>query len=441
MLREYQARLYRATGEAFKQGYKRPLVVAPCGAGKSYIFLEMARNCPGQVLVLVHRRELLNQHKLLFQREGITNARVEMVFTEVNHMTERGRPNLLILDEAHLSRSNTWMTVIEHYDTYTVGFTATPVRLDSKPLGSIFDTLIQGVTVPWLIQNKYLAEFDYYAPVTIDVSKARVSNGEFVQSDLATIMGNKAIYGDVVRAYKEIAHGKKAIAYCVSVEHAKQVAQQFRDAGYPATYLAAETPNARRDQVMSEFRNGWYKVLCNVGIISEGISIDDVMCCLLLRPTQSHALYWQQAMRCLRYQDGKRAMILDFVGNYTRNPMPDDDVVWSLESVPPKPKRMTDSGDFTVRVCPECYRTFKTASRCPYCGAEYPLTRREIEAREDVELRRIAQEDKERIAQEKKRLRQEVGQAKTFAELLKIASARGYKRSWAMMVWRGRQRN
>ena len=438
MLREYQQFLYKKVWTAFREGYKRPLVVAPCGAGKSYIFLEMVKHCTGNVLVLTHRRELQRQHQELFKQNGVTNVRVEMIITEANHLGERTRPRMLILDEAHLSRSASWEKVVEYYDTATVGFTATPVRLDGLPLGQIFDYLVQGVTVPWLIQNNYLAPFDYYAPMTVDVSKARVTNGEFVLTDLAQIMSNRAIYGDVIRAYRKFARGQKAIAYCVSVDHAKIVAEMFRKEGIAAVHVSADTPTVRRDEIMAEFRNGTWKVLCNVGIISEGISIDDVYCCMLLRPTQSHALYWQQAMRCMRYKVGKRAMILDFVGNYTRNPMPDDEVIWSLNEAPKKPARLTAEGNFTVRVCPECRRTFKTRPVCPYCGSEYPLSKREIEAHQEIELKRIEQEDKERIEQEKKLMRQEVGRAKTYPELLQIARQRGYNPAWARMVWQGR---
>ena len=65
MLRDYQQELYRGTVEAFKQGFRRPLVVAPCGAGKSYLFAEMVRKGRGEALVLTHRQELKEQHEAL----------------------------------------------------------------------------------------------------------------------------------------------------------------------------------------------------------------------------------------------------------------------------------------------------------------------------------------------------------------------------------------
>lgn len=440
MLRDYQKILYRKTWEAFYHGRKRPLVVAPCGAGKSFIFLEMAKNTHGPVLVLTHRKELLEQHKRLFKINNVKNARVEMVFTEANHLGERTRPKLLILDEAHLSRSNSWVKVIEYYSTATVGFTATPVRLDGKPLGDIFDCLIQAVDVKWLIEHDRLAPFDYYAPYTVNLDSAKVAHGDYVISDLERIMSDRAIYGDIIQSYNKLARGQKTIAYCVSIKHAEMVANLFHAAQIPATVISSATPPKIRDEKLQDFKDGIYQVLCNVGIISEGISIDDVSCCLLLRPTESHALYWQQAMRCMRYLPGKRAKIIDFVGNYTRNPMPDDDVEWSLDASPDKPQRMDSNGNFTVRVCPKCFRTFKTAAVCPYCGEEYPLHERELKAYLDIAMVKINQEEKERLAEEKKRLRQEVGRAKTYPELLAIARQRSYNPAWARMMMKVRKK-
>ena len=439
-LREYQNDLYQKTVDAFRQGNKRVLVTVGCGAGKSYIFAKMAERTKGPVLVLTHRRELLDQTGRLFQEHGI-NARVEMVLTEANHLGEHERPALIITDEAHLSRSNSWMKVLDYYDTHTVGFTATPVRLDGKPLGDIYSALVTGVSVRWLIDNHRLAPYEYYAPTAVETDGLRVQAGDYVIKDLEQLMSDRAIYSDVLKSWERLAKGQKTIAYCVSVKHAQETAKMFTDAGYPAVEIDGSTPQKRRLQIMDDFRNGKIMVLCNVGIISEGVSIDDVTCCLLLRPTESHALYWQQGMRSMRYQPGKIATVIDCVGNYTRNPLFDAEVAWSLtESIRKKPK-LNDEGDFLIRTCPSCFKVFKTAPVCPYCGTEYPLHPREIKAHQDIELARITAEEAERVAEVKKAARREQGRAKTFEELLAIGRAKGYKNPafWAAQVMRGRK--
>lgn len=439
-LREYQQDLYDKTLDAFRRGRKRPLVTVGCGAGKSYIFAKMAERARGEVLVLTHRQELREQTASLFAANGI-NARVEMVLTEANRLGRYERPALIITDEAHLSRSNSWMKILDHYNTCVVGFTATPVRLDGKPLGDVYDALITGVSNRWLIDNHMLSPYEYYAPTVAETDGLRVQAGDFVIKDMEQLMTDRAIYSDVLQSWERLAKGEKTIAYCVSVKHAQETAGMFSKSGYPSAVIDSSTPQKQRVQIMQDFRHGKIAVLCNVGIISEGVSIDDVSCCLLLRPTESHALYWQQAMRCMRYQPEKTAKIIDCVGNYTRNPLPDAEVEWSLTRTASKKPRITPTGDFYIRTCPKCYKVFKTAPVCPYCGEVYPLHPREIKAHENIELARITAEAAAEAERKRKQARIEQGKAKTFPELLAIGKKRGYKNpaAWANMVLRGRR--
>ena len=434
-LRDYQQTLYQRTREAFRNG-KRVLVVAPCGAGKSYIFSAMTQNTKGDVLVLVHRRELKEQHERLFRDLGITNARVETYQTERNRLGQYPKPKLLIVDEAHLSRSKGWSEIVEYYDTYTVGLTATPIRLDGKPLGDIYQSMVQGITTKELIRQNRLAPYEYYAPVTVDTDNLKVQAGDFLLKDLEKLMSDRAIYSDALKSWERIAGGEKTIVYCVTIEHAKQTAQLFTDAGYPAVEIDGETPPKKRDQIMQDFRDGRIMVLCNVGIISEGVSIDDVSCCLLLRPTESHALYWQQAMRCMRYQPGKVAKIIDCVGNYSRNPLPDADVEWSLTKSAAKPRKLDQEGNFRIRTCKECFMVFPTAPACPFCGASYELHQMEIKAHEEIQLERITEKKKRELERLRKHQRMEVGICTNFDELLQIQKDRGYKNGWAFRMAR-----
>lgn len=442
MLRDYQQELFDKTSQSFRQGCRRPLVVAPCGAGKSYLFAEMARRTKGEVLVLTHRQELKQQHEELLRNLHIENARVSMVLTEANRLRERATPALIVTDEAHLSRSNSWQKVIEYYDTYTVGLTATPIRLDGKPLGDIYDTLIEGVDVKWLIENHRLAPYEYYAPTTVDTTDLRKVAGDYVVSDLERLMNERAIYGNVIESYRRFAFNERSIVYCISVEHARATADAFNSFAIRAESLSAGTPPRRRKEILDAFRTGEITVLCNVGIISEGVSIDEVTCCMLLRPTDSIALGIQQMMRCMRYMPGKKAKIIDCVGNYTRIGLPDDDREWSLDKPIKRRDRCDQNGDFYIRCCPECYMTFKTAPVCPYCGAVYPLHQTEIQVHESIELAKITAEEMARMEEIKRAARIEQGRAQSFEELVKLGRQRGYKNPafWAAKIMRSRKR-
>ena len=396
------------------------------------MFAEMARRTKGETLILVHRNELKQQHIELLSSLNI-NARVETYQTEYRRLGQHQKPQLLVVDEAHLSKSNTWSKVIEYYDTHTVGMSATPVRLDSRPLGDIYNALVTGVDVKWLIEHNRLAPYEYYAPTTVDTSGLRVVCGDYVTSDLEQLMNERAIYGNVVDSYKRLALGEKSICYCVSVEHAKKTAEKFNEAGISAEVLSAKTPSAQRQRIMESFRNGSLTVLCNCTLLSEGISIDEISCTMLLRPTESVALGIQQMMRCMRYLPGKTAKIIDFVANYTRVGLPDDDREWSLGEPLKRKKQLNENGDFYIRTCSSCYMTFKTAPVCPFCGAEYPLHPREIKAREEIELQRITAEETAKIEAKKKKARMEVGKCKTLDDLWAIARERGYAPGW---VWK-----
>lgn len=442
MLRDYQKDLYDKTVIAMREGCRRPLVVAPCGAGKSYLFAEMARKTVGEVLVLVHRNELKQQHEELLSELGITNTRVETYQTEYRRLGQYPKPRLLIVDEAHLSRSNTWQRIIDYYDTYTVGMSASPCRLDGKPLGDIYDTLIEGVDTRWLIEHKRLAPYEYYAPMSVDTSELRTVAGDYVISDLERLMNERCIYGDVVGNYKRFADGERTIAYCVSVKHALAVADAFRASGVRAASLSASTPAKQRKRIIEDFRNGEITVLCNCTLLSEGISIDEISCVMLLRPTESVALGIQQMMRCMRYLPDKTAKIIDCVGNYTRVGLPDEPREWSLSKPVRKRNRHDENGNFYIRCCPECYMTFATAQKCPFCGSEYPLHPREIEAKAEIELARITAEEAARVAELKKAARVEQGRAQSFEDLVRLGRERGYKNPayWAARILRGRRR-
>lgn len=433
-LRDYQLKLYEKVQQSFKNKNKRVLVVAPAGAGKSYIFAKMCEiaSQKGEVLILIHRLELKKQHIELFDKLNINtdNIRIESVFTEVNNLDKHTKPILIVLDEAHLSKAKSWEKVVQYYDTFTVGFTASPVRLDNKPLGDIFSDMVEEVDVKYLISHHRLAPYEYYAPMTVNTDNLKTSMGDYNLIDLETLMRDNTIYSDVINSYKELADNEQCIVYCVNIKHSQETAEKFRNAGYTAECLDSSMNKADRDRIMKDFRNNKITILCNCGIISEGISIDNVSVCMLLRATQSTALHIQQSMRCMRYQENKVAKIIDCVGNYTRHGLPDSDRNWSLNTAPKKHKIVTENGDYTIRVCQNCFRTFKTAPVCPYCQAEYKLKEREIQEKENIRLSKITAEEIKQIEHKKKLLRMEVGRAKTVDELVRIAVERNYKVWW-----------
>lgn len=432
MLRDYQQVTYDSIRNALKHKLN-PCAVEPCRSGKSYIIREICENACSKgshVLVLAHRRLLLSQHSKL-----IKNARLESVFTEVNHLGEHGPVDLIIIDEAHIAGAESYRKVCEYYQCPVIGFTATAKRLDNKPL-TMFHTIINGIDADSLIDRGLIAPYDLYAPkLNIDLSKVSMSGSDFNNEELGATMCDRKIYGDIIKYYRELADGKQALAYCTNIKHAQEICKLFNDNGIPAAEMDSDTPEKYREQIMDAFKRGEFKILCNCNLISEGITLPECDVCLLLRPTQSETLYIQQSCRCLTPREGKRATIIDYVGNCYTHGMPTEKRIYTLQ--PQKIRNATREPDVVARECNACFRVYKGSARiCPYCGHDNGKTRQQIEQEEKAELERVT-------AIKRKEARMEVGMAKTEAELIAIGTKRGYRnpRYWAQCILTSRRNN
>lgn len=436
-LRDYQQDLYNGILNEFRKGNRRVLAQSPCRSGKSYVIAKLIEDLTkGKALLIAHRIELLNQLSGFLVEEGLNyKVYVESVFTEARRL-DKSDITLIIIDEAHLSGAKSYHKVVEAYpNAYVVGFTATPTRLDGKRL-DLYHGLITGISVKSLIKKGAISQFDYYAPaINLDLSEIDTRMGDYVIGQLDDLMTKSRIYGDVIKAYRKLGGGKQAIAYCVSVKHSLKVCEEFSHAGIRARHIDGSMRKNERKRIMDDFRNGDFDVLCNCNIISEGITLPDVEVAILLRPTQSLALYIQQSMRCMTPKEGKRAVIIDCVGNYQRHGLPDDDREWTLDGVTKKHKEFNDEGEFTIRMCPQCFKVFKTASRCPYCGYKIVPVGREIEQMKEVEFAKI----KEREEAKKANKRRQVGRARTRAELEAIAKERGYNPYWVKIMCKAKK--
>lgn len=429
ILRDYQDNSLKQLTKSYKSGKgKRKIVVLPCGAGKTAVFAYMAMNSQKKgkiVWFLVHRKELLDQTIETFKRFDIPiiTVLIGMVGSVANKIDKYPTPDFIIFDECHFSAAATWKKIIDKYpDVYYVGLTATPCRLDGKPLGDIYDELIIGITAKELIQRGYLADYDYWSRPLIDTDNLKTKRGDYDSHEIAEIIEKAHIYGDVVDNYIKIANGKKTICYCDCIVNSKAVADKFQQSGINAVHFDGTTPPAERKRIVQDFRNGKITVLCNVDLISVGFDVPDCECCILLRPTQSTALYIQQAMRALRPLGEKRAIIIDHVDNIKRHGFPDDDREWSLEVKQKKPKPAP------IKTCGKCFLCCNASCKiCPNCGEEFPIKEKVAEEKTEVDGELILI-DKEKYRSMKFK---DYKQLKTYAELKEFAKARGYKNGFA----------
>ena len=450
-LRPYQVKAIDMLRQTFMQGFMSACLVMPTGSGKTVVFAEIARSAAAKgryILILVHRRELVNQASAKLTDAGVDHGIIAAGFPASDHKVQVAsvqtlvrrltttdfKPDLIIIDEAHHAVAGSWEKITAQWGhARRIGVTATPSRLDGRGLGSHFETLVSGPSVEQLVNGGFLSPHRVFAPpILVDLSQVKTRAGDYANDQLSEAMDRPTITGSACATYRRLADGLPAIAFCCSVKHATSVCESFKAAGYRAKLVTGNMPMDERDEAISGLADGRTQVLCSVDVVSEGTDVPAVSAAILLRPTQSESLYLQQVGRILRPQNGKIAIVLDHVGSTSKHGFVDDRRDWSLDS---KPKRQRkDEPAPSVRQCPKCFAAFKPQPECPCCGHIFQTKTRELSHKEGElhEMRREA-------TRERQEKRKKVGMARTLPELLALAKEKGYKSGWAYKVFYGRK--
>lgn len=450
VLRDYQDALIERARERFRSGDRSVLLQLPTGGGKTLTSAFMVRNTVAKGNVawwLVHRREIINQASSTFSSLGIPHGlvmggavtdptqRVQIgsIQTIARRLSRLPKPDIIVFDEAHHMGARQYQDVFDAFpDAVKLGLTATPARLDGKGLGNWFQRLIEGPTVSLLIERGALSPYRLFAPATPDLAGVKSLGGDYKRDALSKIMDRPSIVGDAVTHYQRLAHGKRAVAFACSIDHSRNIVAQFHEAGIAAEHVDGSMDTASRDSAIARFVRGETLVLSNVDLFGEGFDVPAIEAVIMLRPTQSLSLYLQQVGRALRPLEGKSAaIILDHAGNSLRHGLPDDEREWSLDDRL-KRKRAAPA-EVPVRQCPECYRVYRPAPKCPGCGFQTPVAARTVEEVDGV----LAEIDAAAVKREAKR---EEGRCQTLADWQALAARRGYSSGWAWHRFNARQR-
>jgi superfamily II DNA or RNA helicase len=449
-LRPYQNQLANDIRGAFGSGAKRPLAVSPTGSGKTVLFSYITSQVlkrGSRVIIIAHRREILDQISATLKRVGVPHgfiqagkststqpAMVASIQTLARRLDTIPAPDLVIIDEAHHSVSKSYVQMFAAWPTAKfIGVTATPERLDGKGLGAMFDRMVMGPSVQWLIDNGFLAQPVYYAPrEVVDLSQVHTIAGDFDRSETEEIVDTPRITGDAVTHYVRFCNRQRAVAFCISVAHAQHVADTFNSCGIPSASIDGTLEPDVRKQRVEDLTAGKILVLTSCELISEGFDLPAVNAAILLRPTQSLSMHLQQVGRALRPYPGKaNAIILDHVGNCLRHGLAEQERDWDLSG---REKRLKKSSLVETKQCSKCFAIF-AGTVCPQCGSQREIAAREIEE-VDGELQRLSIED----ISKKREERREEGKCKTLDDFRALAKQRGYKLGWAFFRWQARQR-
>lgn len=433
------------------------LLRAACGFGKTVVAAYMAQRSSERrrrVVFACHRDSILNQTRGTFDKFGIKYGIIAAGYPSnpfavaqiASADTLRNRLHLLkdcalfVVDEGHLWCSRTRKLLIEaarDAGAKIVVLTATPCRMDGKPLTEIADVMVLGPTEAEMIAAGNLADYEAYAPSRPELNGVHMRAGDYVTSELEGELDKPSVVGDAVETWKRYARGKRTVAYCISREHARHVQGAYLAAGIAAGYIDGNTPKTEQTQIANDFADGKIEVLASVELLTTGFDLSalvgrdvPIQCVQLLRPTKSLQLAIQMMMRCMRPQSGK-AIILDHANiilntdGTMNHGLPDSDREWSLEGG--SVKRIEGVAAFDVTLCSDCFATYRASKPCcPYCSSERTVKPRAVNAVEG-ELKRIEKEALKAVAKTK---RIEVGRTKDLPSLADIAIARNYKTGW-----------
>lgn len=432
-----------------RAGSRRPLLVAPTGAGKTVMFCHITANffaAQKTVFILVHRQELITQTSAMLDRYGIPHGVIDpsssydagklvhvcSVQTLVRRLKNYNAPDLIIVDEAHHAVAGTWKRILDASATSLVlGVTATPERLDGAGLKGVFDDLIRGPEVADLIEQGFLSRPEYWSHPSMDMSGKRIVMGDYKVADLEAAL-TKRVMGDAVATYRARADGMPAVAFCPTIAKANAVAAEFCDAGYRFAVIDGTLSKEVRRDMVESLLVGKLHGLCSCEIISEGFDVPTIGVAILLRPTDSLAVHLQQIGRALRTYPGKqKAVILDHAGNLHRHGLVEDFRDWSLDGGVAKKQRKS-----TIKECPKCHAVMRVGIlQCSECGHDFTP---EIKPNKEAikgELEQLTATQKPAVGG----ANQEAARATSLQELQAIARKYGYKQGWAWHRWNARR--
>lgn len=340
-LRPYQQEAKDRVFDKWESGDKNTLVVLPTGCGKTIVFAKITEDCVRhgeRVLILAHRGELLQQAAdKIYKSTGLKSA-VEkaedscidswyrVVVGSVQTLMREKRLSqfdtdyfdTIIIDEAHHVISDSYQRILDYFSSAKVlGVTATPDRGDMKNLGQVFDSLAYEYTLPQAIKEGYLTPIKAVTiPLSLDLSGVSTQAGDFKASDIDTAL-DPYLY-QIAQEMKKYCSDRKTVVFLPLVKTSQKFKDILNNQGFYATEVNGNSSD--RAEVLADFDNGKYNVLCNSMLLTEGWDCPSVDCIIVLRPTKVRGLYCQMVGRGTRLCEGKKdLLLLDFLWHTERH--------------------------------------------------------------------------------------------------------------------------
>lgn len=394
---------------------KHPLIVMPTGSGKSLIIAniikEMLHYENTRVLCITHQKELIKQNHAefienfdhsMFLDVGIYSAGLNcrdtqnrIIFAGIQSVYKKayelGWFDVILCDECHLiphsgeGMYRTFFSDMEKINPKVVigGLSATPYRMKEGILtegqGALFDDICYEVSVKELIQahnykNKDKTQFlcnliSKSGESKADLSKVHIRGGEYIPKEMEeAFMKGDLVCRSIVEMQKYTQDRNKVLIFTAGIEHCEEVSKKMDELNLESRYIHSQQSSEINDKNIKDFKDGKFKYLVNVNVLTTGFNEKAIDCIVLLRSTKSPGLYSQMVGRGLRLHPSKEnCLILDFGRNI--------ELHGPIDKIEIKTNKNGERevGTAPQKECPNCHSLIHlSVMECPDCGHIFP---------------------------------------------------------------------
>jgi len=347
----------------------------PAGTGKTYtatLLISDRIKLKKRLLVLVGTEEIFDQwiddaisqniNYGYINQEGVVGRGKNVyicMWQSLSNLLERLPEKFvnsfseIITDECHHSPSPTLESVYDHFkNTLRMGLTATPLRLDNKPLGKYYNKMLVAITQEEAIKQGYLCR-----PIVI-VPKEYKNHipdvGQMVSPEKQKeFIKHNHIIGDMVKLYRDVFNGLPVIVPCSSHAHAVEITKLYKADGWIVHHLHGGMNKLERKKIINDTRKNKVNILVTYGVGIEGMDIKTLAGVIWLRKTMSLTIWIQLNSRPARIDKNKNHYILvDPMGNIFNHSTPDINRKWSLSNGYEVGQDVETAP--SSRICPNC---------------------------------------------------------------------------------------
>ena len=328
-------------------------------SGKSLIISKIAHEINRPTLVLQPSKEILEQNyakAVLFGSEptiysascgikelsAMTYATLKSIKKDVARLKDIGIDTLLI-DECHSGYSpeegSEFMEFMNGFpEAKVLGFTATPCRLRTyssmlegnysklnmltKDEHNFFKKIVHVTQIQELTSQGFWCPLKYER-WSFDESALMLNStgAEYTNESIKESIVRNGLNNSIYKRLLQLMNERKAILVCMdSIESCNRISE-FMNAkmGAITGVVTSLTTKKKREQIISDFKEGKLKVVFNYSTLATGFDFPELDCVMFGRPTFSYSTYYQILGRAVRiHPDKKEALIVDCCDNMRR---------------------------------------------------------------------------------------------------------------------------